>query len=179
MEALNYKGVNGSTSLHIRRGDYLLISENLNDEYYIKAIEYAKNNIEDFHYEIFTDDGESEFRKLESQVLRELEGRDRMVIATGGGIVSSDDNIERLRKIGIVFWLDAGVDSILERVSRNSDRPLLKTNDPRKTILALLDQRHKKYSECSDERIPTDGLSIEEVSFGISETARLWFAKRG
>ena len=56
MEALNYKGVNGSTSLHIRRGDYLLISENLNDDYYIKAIEYAKNNIEDFHYEIFTDD---------------------------------------------------------------------------------------------------------------------------
>lgn len=56
MEALNHKGVNGSTSLHIRRGDYLLISENLNDEYYIKAIEYAKNNIEDFHYEIFTDD---------------------------------------------------------------------------------------------------------------------------
>ena len=54
-----------------------------------------------------------------------------------------------------------------------------KTNDPRKTILALLDQRHKNYSECSDERMPTDGLSIEEVSFGISETARLWFAKRG
>ena len=129
--------------------------------------------------EIFTDEGESEFRKLESQVLRDLEGRERMVISTGGVIVSCNENIEFLRKIGIVFWLDAGVDSILERVSRNTDRPLLQTDDPRKTIRELLDQRHKNYSECSDERIPTDGLSIEEVSFGIAETARLWFSKRG
>tara|TARA_B100001175_G_C19466848_1_gene619589 strand:- start:850 stop:1455 length:606 start_codon:yes stop_codon:yes gene_type:complete len=153
------------------------LANNLGFEF-IDTDELIEKNASKSINEIFTDEGESEFRKLESQVLGELEGRERMVIATGGGIVSSDDNIKRLRKIGIVFWLDAGVDSILERVSRNSDRPLLKTNDPRKTILALLDQRHKNYSECSDERMPTDGLSIEEVSFGISETARLWFAKR-
>ena len=100
-----------------------------------------------------------------------------MVIATGGGIVKNQKNVDELRKLGVVFWLDAGVDSILERVSRNDDRPLLQTDDPRKTIVTLLDQRSDLYNKCCDERIPTDGLSIEEVSFGIAESARVWFSK--
>ena len=100
------------------------LANNLGFEF-IDTDELIEKNASKSINEIFTDEGESEFRKLESQVLGELEGRERMVIATGGGIVSSDDNIKRLRKIGIVFWLDAGVDSILERVSRNNDRPLL------------------------------------------------------
>ena len=86
-------------------------------------------------------------------------------------------NIQSLRELGIVFWLDADVDSILERVSRNNERPLLQTKDPRKTIVNLLSQRSALYNQCCDERIPTDGLSVEEISFGIAESARLWFSK--
>tara|TARA_B100001939_G_scaffold215609_2_gene185411 strand:- start:871 stop:1392 length:522 start_codon:yes stop_codon:yes gene_type:complete len=127
--------------------------------------------------EIFSDDGESEFRRLESQILEGLNGKERMVIATGGGIVTNQKNVDELRKLGVVFWLDAGVDSILERVSRNDDRPLLQTDNPRKTIVTLLDQRSDLYNKCCDERIPTDGLSVEEVSFGIAESARVWFSK--
>ena len=67
--------------------------------------------------------------------------------------------------------------SVLERVSRNNERPLLQTKDPRKTIVNLLSQRSDLYNQCCDERIPTDGLSVEEISFGIAESARLWFSK--
>ena len=127
--------------------------------------------------EIFNDEGEGVFRKLESQVLEDLVGREGLVIATGGGIVTNKRNIQSLRELGIVFWLDADVDSILERVSRNNERPLLQTKDPRKTIVNLLSQRSALYNQCCDERIPTDDLSVEEISFGIAESARLWFSK--
>ena len=44
--------------------------------------------------EIFSDDGESEFRRLESQILEGLNGKERMVIATGGGIVKNQKNVD-------------------------------------------------------------------------------------
>lgn len=56
LEALNNNPVKGSTALHVRRGDYIKISENLSNDYYEKALEYAKNNIKNFHFEIFSDD---------------------------------------------------------------------------------------------------------------------------
>ena len=56
LEALNNNPVKGSTALHVRRGDYIKISENLSNDYYEKALEYAENNIKNFNYEIFSDD---------------------------------------------------------------------------------------------------------------------------
>ena len=55
-EALDFKPLNGSTALHVRRTDYISMGENLNEEYYKSSIEYGKKNIKNFHYEIFTDD---------------------------------------------------------------------------------------------------------------------------
>lgn len=55
---LNTNSKKGSTLLHIRRTDYLNINENLNSSFYKNAIEYCKNNVENFNYEIFTDDKE-------------------------------------------------------------------------------------------------------------------------
>ena len=52
-----------------------------------------------------------------------------------------------------------------------------KPRTPEKTIVNLLSQRSDLYNQCCDERIPTDGLSVEEISFGIAESARLWFSK--
>lgn len=48
----------GSTLLHVRRGDYLNVNENLNDNFYVNSIEYCQKNIENFHFDIFTDDFE-------------------------------------------------------------------------------------------------------------------------
>jgi len=48
----------GSTVLHVRRGDYLKINEELKESFYINAIQAGKDNIENFHYSVFTDDYE-------------------------------------------------------------------------------------------------------------------------
>jgi shikimate kinase len=129
--------------------------------------------------EIFATEGEESFREMESLILGNLLGKtDRSVISTGGGIVIREENIKELKSIGIVFWLDAGVDSILDRVSGNRDRPLLKTENPREKIVNLLSEREPLYERCADERIQTDDLSIDEISYGIAETARVWFSKQ-
>jgi shikimate kinase len=128
--------------------------------------------------EIFATEGEESFREMESVILGNLIGStDRSVISTGGGIVTREENIKVLKSIGIVFWLDAGVDSILDRVSGNRDRPLLKTENPRKKIVDLLSGREPLYERCSDEQIQTDDLSVDEISYGIAETARVWFSR--
>ncbi len=129
--------------------------------------------------EIFATEGEESFREMESVILGNLLGKtDRSVISTGGGIVIREENIKELKSIGIVFWLDAGVDSILDRVSGNRDRPLLKTENPREKIVNLLSEREPLYERCADERIQTDDLSIDEISYGIAETARVWFSRQ-
>ena len=127
--------------------------------------------------EIFANEGEQTFREMESVILNDLVGgTDHSVISTGGGIVIREENIKVLRSMGVVFWLDAGVDSILDRVTGNRDRPLLRTEDPRETIQNLLSEREPLYENCADERIQTDDLSVDEISYGIAETARLWFS---
>ena len=128
---------------------------------------------------IFATEGEESFREMESVILGDLIGStDRSVISTGGGIVTREENIKLLKSIGIIFWLDAGVDSILDRVSGNRDRPLLKTENPRKKIVDLLSEREPLYESCADERIRTDDLSIDEITYGIAETARVWFSSQ-
>ena len=129
--------------------------------------------------EIFSTEGEESFREMESVILGNILAKtNRSVISTGGGIVTREENIKELKSIGIVFWLDAGVDSILDRVSGNRDRPLLKTENPREKIVNLLSEREPLYERCADERIQTDDLSIDETSYGIAETARVWFSKQ-
>lgn len=55
-EGINNQPTVGSTSLHIRRSDYINMKEELSLDYYKNALTYASQNIENFHYEIFTDD---------------------------------------------------------------------------------------------------------------------------
>tara|TARA_B100000686_G_scaffold253991_1_gene265134 strand:- start:1568 stop:2392 length:825 start_codon:yes stop_codon:yes gene_type:complete len=58
LKGFNSEVATGSTLLHVRRGDYVNLNENLNDIFYKKSLDYCKNNIESFNYEIFTDDYE-------------------------------------------------------------------------------------------------------------------------
>ncbi|NRB44359.1 MAG: shikimate kinase, partial [Verrucomicrobiales bacterium] len=55
---------------------------------------------------------------------------------------------------------------------------LLKTENPRKKIVDLLSEREPLYKSCADERIRTDDLSIDEITYGIAETARVWFSSQ-
>lgn len=128
--------------------------------------------------DIFAKRSEDYFRQLEAAVLQELSAphEPRRIISTGGGIVTRKANRRLLRQLGYVVWLEVTVEEILKRTARNHDRPLLKTENPREKIEALLTAREPLYRECSDLTLDSADLDAEEIACGILESARYHFA---
>lgn len=103
--------------------------------------------------QIFEEEGEEEFRNVEAQVLDSVHAHVRCVISTGGGIVTRPKNWSKLQS-GMVIWLDATPELIMERLSgsKNNNRPLLKTEDPLGTLRTLSVEREGKYAQ-ADVRV--------------------------
>lgn len=123
---------------------------------------------------IFELEGEDGFRARESAVLRELAGSDRHVIATGGGVVTREENHPLLRDLGFVVWLHTKKRIIFDRVRRNPHRPLLRTADPYATITAMVESRKPLYKAVADLKVKTCDLSQSEAVGGILDSA-CWF----
>jgi shikimate kinase len=114
--------------------------------------------------EIFSVFGEPFFRDQEFATLTKLLQCHRSVIATGGGIVIQPRNVALLSELGFTIWLKADQTTILERVSRNRNRPLLQTADPEGTIARLLAERAPLYGSAADLVIDSAGLTHHEVA---------------
>ncbi|MBZ4644726.1 MAG: shikimate kinase [Petroclostridium sp.] len=112
--------------------------------------------------EIFSQKGEAYFRELESKVVEKVAQQENMVIATGGGVVLRSENMQNLRKNGIIIRLKADVETILRNTSQNSNRPLLQHGDLRSRIEAILNQREAYYSN-NDYEIDVSLLTVEQV----------------
>ncbi len=117
--------------------------------------------------EIFATEGESVFRELESEVLREVSRWPNMVVATGGGIVLDPENREVMQRTGAVISLEAQPSTILARMQADDDdateRPLLASGDPLGRIAALKSSRQAVYA-IADWTVNTDRLSMDEVA---------------
>ena len=124
---------------------------------------------------IFEREGEAGFRVRESRALRSLLGTRGHVIATGGGIITQPHNLALLKHLGYVVWLDAGVTTLYRRTVNNHDRPLLNEEDPKAKLERLLAARKDFYKGLADLRIRTDDLTPQETSYGVAESARVWF----
>ncbi|MEI7928701.1 MAG: shikimate kinase [Verrucomicrobiales bacterium] len=126
---------------------------------------------------LFSELGEPAFRDMETHLLEELCDPDapRRIISTGGGVIVRPQNRALLRQLGYVVWLQAPVGTILDRTSRNRDRPLLLTDDPKTRIMALLDERMPWYLETAHLTLDTRGLDSGEIATGILESARYFF----
>ncbi|MEJ2567017.1 MAG: shikimate kinase [Gammaproteobacteria bacterium] len=81
---------------------------------------------------IFDVEGEAGFRQREKKLIDELTQRNRIVLATGGGVVLDPDNRAWLRERGRVIYLYATVEQLLTRTAKDRNRPLLQTADPRR-----------------------------------------------
>lgn len=80
--------------------------------------------------EIFDTMGETEFRKIEHNIICKVSELDNTVISTGGGVVLNTSNIKELRKNGIIVNLSPSFDVILERLNfAKASRPLLQNSD--------------------------------------------------
>jgi shikimate kinase len=124
--------------------------------------------------EIFESSGEPFFRDQENLALEDLQASFDSVIATGGGIVLQPRNHILLRSLGLVVWLTATEEVIWERVSRNQNRPLLKTNNPRGTITSLMSLRNRLYDSVADIKIETTGLTHQQVADQVVAAVHLW-----
>ena len=113
--------------------------------------------------DIFRDAGESHFRHLERALVKELVIRSNLVIAPGGGIVLNPDNIADFNRHGLVVCLTATPETILERVGRDTHRPLLQAPDRLGRIRELLEERRPLY-ETIGVRVATDGLTPGAVA---------------
>jgi shikimate kinase len=112
--------------------------------------------------DIFREEGEPAFRALETELVRELSQHQRLVIATGGGLVMNPTNVELLKAGGIIICLTAEPEEILARISRQKQvRPLLQETNPDAKIAQLLAQRAPVYAQF--RQLATSGQSHEEL----------------
>ncbi len=118
--------------------------------------------------QIFKDKGENYFREIETSELKNFKNDRAFVLSTGGGAVLKEENIEILKSLGEVFYLSANAQTIYNRVKEQTQRPLLNTKDPKKTIEDILSSRLEKY-EKSGEKIVTDNKNIEQIAREIYE----------
>ena len=113
--------------------------------------------------DIFNKKGEKYFRKLEAKYLNDiLSNSDNLVISPGGGIVLNENNIKLLKNKSISFLLTASADTILNRIDKIEERPLLDNKSPKSTINKLLDKRAKYYNQFENV-IDTDNKKINEI----------------
>lgn len=113
--------------------------------------------------EIFARHGEAEFRHGERRViLRLLENEPVHVLATGGGAFINDETRQRLKEQTITVWLKADLPTLLERVGKRSNRPLLKQGDPAEVLRRLMDVRYPIYAE-ADVTVETSTGPVEET----------------
>ena len=114
--------------------------------------------------EIFEEDGEAYFRKLETTVLEQLNATvNHTVFSTGGGMPLRIENARLLKEIGKVYYLTAANQVIYERVKGDTNRPLLQGEDPYGKICRLMKERGPLYEAAADVVIDTNSNDLEEV----------------
>lgn len=97
--------------------------------------------------ELFAAYGEQEFRALESRVIKRILRTGPRVVSTGGGAFINDRTRKFIKRGGLSLWLKADLDILWERVNKRDTRPLLRTENPRKTLEDLMDARYPIYAE--------------------------------
>lgn len=123
----------------------------------------AGKSIED----IFAEHGEAYFRDGEKRVIARLLKERTQVLATGGGAFINDETRHSILQNALSIWLRADLDTLMQRVSRRSNRPLLQTDDPKAVMQKLIDERYPVYAEAhmvvQSRNVPHDVIVSEIV----------------
>lgn len=127
--------------------------------------------------EIVEMSGWEEFRKIEKNIIMEISALDKNVVATGGGVVLDRDNVEHMKKTGIVVWLRAAPLTIKERIKKDHGtkdfRPALSVKGTIDEIENILSLRNHFYEDSADMHIDTDYLDINDACRDIMKKIRV------
>ncbi len=122
--------------------------------------------------EIFSTHGEEHFRNLETETLLSMSLEEPAIIVTGGGIVLRAQNVDLLRQLGTVVWLDADEATLRTRIRGLRDRPLLQTANPRAALSELLAAREPLYRRAADLRVDVSQKNPQEIAELILENIK-------
>ena len=118
--------------------------------------------------QIFSDDGEAEFRRLESQVIAELLLQPKTVLAAGGGAILSEDNRICMQYAGPVVWLQASVETLASRIGGDKAsatmRPSLTGRSILEEIAEVLETRRELYKKASTMTVDTDNKDPQQIA---------------
>lgn len=119
--------------------------------------------------EIFQRDGEAFFRDREFEVIGRLLTGKPCILSTGGGAFLSERNRKQIHDKGVSVWLDADEDLLWDRVKHKDTRPLLRTQNPRKTLGELYAARVPSYRKADVSVSTKPGYSIEKTTDKVIE----------
>jgi len=117
---------------------------------------------------IFDIEGEAGFRRRESAMLAELGQRNDVLVATGGGVVTVEENRRLLRRAGLVIWLRTSVAQQLRRLELDRKRPLLQAPDRRARLEALAEARDPLYEEVADRVFRSRERGVARVAQALA-----------
>jgi shikimate kinase len=118
--------------------------------------------------DLFERYGEAEFRSLEQRVIIRVLESGPQVLSTGGGAFMNAQTREAIAEHGLSVWLKADVDTLLDRVSKKQNRPLLKNADPRAVLERLMAERYPVYA-LADVTVPTRDERKEVIAGEVIE----------
>ena len=123
--------------------------------------------------EIFAEEGEESFRKMETECLQSLVKTSKnQIISTGGGLPMREENRVLLKQLGCVVFLRVTAETIYERLHSDTTRPLLQGAEPQRKIAELLEMRAVTYEEAADIIIDVDGKDFEQILSEIQEALK-------
>lgn len=114
--------------------------------------------------DIFSSKGEEYFRDLETQLVKDLQKKDNVVISCGGGAVLREENVTEMKKSGKIVLLNATPETILERVKNSHNRPLLEGNKNVDFIRELMSKREDKYNAAAEITVSVDNRAVDEIA---------------
>ena len=112
---------------------------------------------------IFDIEGEEGFRKRETKMLQELCDRTNMVLATGGGAITSEENRILVRKSGYVVYLQTSIKTQIARTQKTRNRPLLENVDAQEKLTKLMEERGKLYEQEADLVVKSGERVVSKV----------------
>jgi shikimate kinase len=114
--------------------------------------------------QIFAEESERAFRKLERAAVEEAAGTPGAVIACGGGVVLSARNVDALKASGILIYLAVPPATAVARVGSGAGRPLVEGPDAEARLIELIRNREPTYLAVTDEVVETGGSMPEALA---------------